>query len=305
MEPNESATATTTTVPSSWCPLLVLPDALFCRVLHFLPAEQKLDLVSYLCRRLTPISPVAFHHSHLYLSMFAVRDRPPHLLVPPPAFGVHSLAVDLSIRYRNDTSSYAALTQLLAPPVPSVISRFSSLRQLCLRLRLESCHVFSHSSLLSTLVPSSAALPFLERLTVWNFDAPAVLREHVTRPDFRLDLSLALSRLPSIRHLTLCLPLHTNDYAAILSLPSIHTINLRSPRFQNYLIMPQSLLVILPSLLSPSCRTLQLPRLNNDLPDTPEDGPSTIESVEPAKSLMEQIREQAPRRAVGLQFLAV
>ena len=276
---------------------------LFSHVLHFLPLDHKLNQLSYLCRHLTPLSLIAFHHSHLQLSVAAIASRPRHLLVPPSALGVHSLTFDLSLRHRDDASSYASLMQLLMPPAQSVISRFSALRQLA--LHLHSYNTTSHSSLLSTLIPSSAAFPQLERLTLWNDDASAALPGHDSRPDFCLEL-FALSRLPSLRYVTLCLPLYVDDYADVFTLPGIHSISLCNPPLRRQLLMPPSVLLSLPSLLSPFCRTLQLPELNHAQPGTDTAlGPPNRSSPDAVRQVMDTIRQQAAGRADGLEYLSI
>ena len=247
------------------------------------------------------LSTVAFHHSQLVLSVAGVSSHPRDVLVPPASFGVHSLTFDLSLQHRNEASTYASLMQLLVPPLSTVTSRFSSLRQLS--LRLHSYNVLSHTSLLSTIISSTAALPVLERLTLWNDDADAVAQRDSHRPNFCLNLS-ALANLPALRHLTLCLPLYADDYADIFSLPGIHTIHLCNSRRRTQLYMPLAVLTALPSLLSPSCRTLRLPELGLFHPHMPHGAPRHTSS-EPAKQLMELIRQQAAGRADGLQYLAV
>ena len=300
MKPPASATTTAMALRSGSSALLqLLPDALYCHVLHFLSAEHKLNHLSHLCRHLTPLSTIAFHHSHLELSTATVAKRPRHLLVPASARGVHSLTFN---GYGDDAASNAALTQLAAQSPPTAASCFSALRSLSIRLRFS--QETSHSSFQSALTPSTAAFPMLERLSLWPTSFELDARKAERWPDFGL-FPAALADFPHLHHLTVCLPLHTDEYAAIFTLPFIHTINLcTSPRYSE-LVMPHAVFVALPSQLSPSCYSLTLPRLDTELPSMLPWAPRKQMSPEPARQMVEQIRQQAAGPCgSGVQCLA-
>ena len=296
----------TVVLPPASCPLLLLPNALFSRVLHFLStsATHKLNELSHLCHHFTPLPPVAFHHSHLELRNASVASRPRALLVPTAALGVQSFTFDLRLHqsHSETTEAFALLTQLLAPPWSAAASPFSSLRTL--NIRLDWSNSGSNHFVLSTLFPSTAAFPYLKRLTVCNSDTTTQVCQSDDRLHCRLSLS-ALANLRSLRHLTLCLPLSVDDYGDVFSLPTIETINLCNPLLNHELSMPQSVLLALQSVLSTSCRTLRLPRLNNEQCGSPY-APHYYTSVKPTKQLMTSItRQAAAGQGDGLQYLAM
>ena len=241
-----------------------LPTALYSRVLQFLPAEQKLRHLSRLSHGCPPLTAPAFHHSHLHLTAPRLLSLPPRprSRLPPAVCGVHSVhctvfAAQMALSGRVDRALPDALLELLSPPTPLASSPFSALRRLFLRFQ---SGLGDGASFLSALFPFPAAFPGLESLTLWRDDDPGRGRPDPLSPD-ALSLS-ALSHLPSLQRLTLRLPLRACDWADFLPLPSLHSLVLVAAVG---LEMPPSVLLALPSLLSPSVRSLRLPYLDHQL----------------------------------------
>ena len=297
------ASTSASTAPPS--PLQRLPDVLYSQILQLLSAEQKLRHLTRLSHSFPPLTPLAFAHSHLHLTAKCLLSLPHGSPLPPSIFGVYSLTCDQLIsddrRSGARDASRQSAVRLLIPPSVQSPSPFSSLRRLSVHFL--SANGRGGSSVLSSIFPSPAAFPVLHSLSLlqqsWPSDHPH------GRVRGALALS-ALSHLASLHHLTLCLPLRADDWADVLTLPSLRSLRLLTCREGESLNMPPAVLMALPALLSPSCHTLTLPRTYNGLTALPH-GPPSHSSPEPARAIVQRIERQTTGAEgdTGLQYLAI
>ena len=186
-----------------------LPPSLLPLILQLLPPRDKLTQLTHLSHSFPPLTPTAFHYSHITFTEDVTRAVSCSKHLRHVLSGLYSASF-LLVGSSSDSHHRVDLTpflQLLTPASPTAPSLFSSLHVLAIALPSECSE--ADKAAVSSLFPSPAAFPSLHSLFMrWSIHLPA-------------SFTSSLQHLPSLRHLKLVASIDDLSPIAVLAVDTL------------------------------------------------------------------------------------